>query len=144
MSAYAFAYMSAACYKFQNPLDIHILLIMVLYSSPYPPSLPPGALKQRAEWSRAVLGDSDIHPMQWIINEHHLVHTTGEHSSNGWLQEASLSCSLAFPLTFFPHILPHSSRSLIISCFSSIYFSLSCLPSPRHHSPCASVASLTG
>lgn len=130
------------CDAVSKPCNIHILLIEVLYSSPHPPSLPPGALRHRAEWSRAVCGDSDIHRMQWIINEHHLVHTTGEHSSTRWLQyvSRSFSLSLALPntqsLTFgqflspvpllflsrFSHTYYHHTAtvllSVIISCFS--------------------------
>lgn len=130
----------------------------VLYSSPHP-HLCPQVHWGRAEWSRAVCGDSDIHRMQWIINEHHLVHTTGEHSSNRLLQDDSLSPSHTLSLTFSPSISPVLSPSL--SHFSHTYyhytatlsFSLIVSPSfftslwpvlPHHHSPCSSVASMTG
>lgn len=80
--------------SFKTPQHSHTAYRSPIQLTP-PPTLPPGALRQRAEWSRAVRGDSDIHRMQWIINEHHLVHTTGEHSSNRWLQDVSLSFSLS-------------------------------------------------
>lgn len=134
-NAHAWIGASACTCVFQNPAaSTHCLTqsyTAALLHPPQPPtSLPPGALRQRAEWSRAVCGDSDIHRMQWIINEHHLVHTTGEHCSNRLLHDVSLSPSLSLsssvchsfivsltcPLTLplpplFPHILPlHSHR----------------------------------
>ena len=117
---------------FENPTPWrrHAALCSHIQLSP-PPSLPPGALRQRAEWSRAVCGDSDIHRMQWIINEHHLVHTTGEHSSNRLLRDGSLPLFLPVPRTgshfftvsftycptlpspIFPHKLPPHGPRLI-------------------------------
>lgn len=155
------------CDAVSKPCNIHTLLIEVLYSSPHPPSLPPGALRHRAEWSRAVCGDSDIHRMQWIINEHHLVHTTGEHSSDRWLQYVSRSFSLSLSLCLthslsllgnFSHLFPrfsfhafptHITTTQLLSCFLSsslvfLHLLLFALSAPHHCSPCSSVASLTG
>lgn len=82
--------------------------------------------------------------MQWIINEHHLAHTTGERSGrpihNALLSFFSFLCSLShFALTvfmfFFPP--PHTHCITFRSRFSRVYsflllacIHLSLLPSP--------------
>lgn len=96
-------------YRFKT--SRHGLQRSPIHLSPLP-SLPLGALRQRAEWSRAVCGDSDIHHMQWIINEHHLAHTTGARSSNRLLHDDSLSLSPSLhptPCLSLFHCLSHPS-----------------------------------
>lgn len=69
MHMHAYVYMHVAfrdiMMQFQNPTPQppHTAERGPTQFSP-PPSLPPGALRQRAEWSRAVCSDSDIHRMQ--------------------------------------------------------------------------------
>lgn len=84
------------------------------------PHLCPGALRHGAE----LCGDSDIHRMQWIINEHHLVHTTGEHSSNRLLQDGFFylstqhyvsPCLTCFLILYFP-VFPHTFIQLLSHC----------------------------
>jgi len=87
--------------------------LMQPHTFPLPPSLPPGAPRQRAQRSRAVCGGSDIHLMQWIIYEHHLVHTTGEHNSNRLLWDGFFYSSA--------HIILH--HLLLVPSFSLSLFS---------------------
>lgn len=148
--------------RLQKSRNIHIEFNAALYNSsllPPPTSLPPGAPRQRAEWSRAVCGDSDIHRMQWIINEHHLVHTTGEHSSNRLLQDVSpsfsrffrrLPPSLPLYLISFPQILAATQKPSRFPSSSRLFFlrlHLLCPVPPWHRrsppSQRSSVASLT-